>query len=1591
MESFDLEGLVQDPTRGLQNADKFRKSDWLAIAQRYSIHVPSGLRKEEIRNCVLAGLREAGHISDVPEEVNPRNSVQQATDEVTPGQPGYPQGSMIPGAQFQPLAIPSDPSWQEFELRKLEMMHLEREREREHELRVLALRNESRAQSPRDHAVPHLYKAKGMLPKFSEDDPEGFFETFEDAAEIAAWPQGHWAIMVRSVLTGKAASVVAAIEKEERGNYERVKEEVLRVYEVTPEFYRDKFRSARKGNSQKYLEYAQTLRKTHGKWWKAAEVETLKQATEVTLLEQFMAGIEPRVRTYLCERRVRSLDEAAKLAEDYEIQNKPNYSVLPNRGSGRYEGNGRSYGVAKTRCYLCHGTDHSAGSCPKAAEKKAGTAPPRPYKPRCYHCGKEGHMSPSCPEKKDKGQSWRTKAAMCAIVQRQEEKELREACLFSSPSKQGSAFEGYEVSGVLKSVDGAGEVPVVVLRDTAATQTLVRQAAVPDEVMRCAGPKMIVKGLGGITVSREAKVRLRIAGEERLIRVGVTRDLPVAGVDILLGNDVGGGKIKSFWKDKVSEEVERGHEVVAAVTTRSQARLEEAESRREEEEAWEGLVNLFAGRAAPLADNGAVQRTEMAAEARPGGARRSAQPSEVGERAEGGASACHDQREAEEPPGASEGKGQRQEALSTVSLPATRGELVEEQARAAELDEMRLDALSPQEAEREASCFLTEDGLLLKKSRDPMQEADDTADSYQVVLPRRYRQEVVRLAHEDVTAHLGVTKTGDVLKTYFFWPGMLTDVRKYIKRCNICQVAQGTAPKPVPMQQFPIVEEPFSIIVVDIVGPLPRTRNGNQYLLTIMCRATRYPEAIPMSSCSSKKLLPRLMDVFSKFGVPRVVQSDQGSNFMGKLFQQAVNELGVKHIHSSPYYPQSQGCLERFYRSLKSVLTKFSLENEKDWDEGVQVALYALRTVRHASLGVSSFELMFGRRPREALRVIYEKIMGNPQPENLADYIRKLRSRMECARRLARENMEESQDKMKERYDVKTQDRSFNVGDLVLMFNAGGTRPLQARYQGPYEVIGRSGPCNYVLSTPGRRKQCARVHVNLLKLYEGGEVVAVAYTGVDGTVPTEPCSQGRDDFVLDRADAKLENGAMLRDLKSGLAHLSDEQAGEVEGLLRSFPETMSDVPTQTPLLQHDVILTAGATPIKQHPYRLSPEKRKIMREEVQYLIENGFAVPSQSPWASPCLLVPKAGGDYRLCTDYRKLNGVTVADSYPLPRIEDLIDEVSGATFLTKLDLLKGFYQVPLTEEASQASSFVTPDGLYRYTVMPFGMRNSGSTFQRLANWVIRDLPDVHAYIDDIVVASKSWAQHLESLTAVFKRLSEANLTVNLKKCDFAASTLTYLGHQVGKGAVRPLDAKVKDIVDFPAPASRRSLRRFLGMASYYRRFIADFASISAPLTSMLSTKTKFSWSQDCQESFDALKARLASTPVLCAPDYNKEFVLCVDASDVGTGGVLCQESENILKPVAYMSRKLNQHQRVYSVIEKEALAVIQCLEKFAPYLEKHTVVYSDHNPLKFVETMKAKNARLARWALILQGKDLEIRHVPGRLNISADTLSRPD
>ena len=378
-----------------------------------------------------------------------------------------------------------------------------------------------------------------------------------------------------------------------------------------------------------------------------------------------------------------------------------------------------------------------------------------------------------------------------------------------------------------------------------------------------------------------------------------------------------------------------------------------------------------------------------------------------------------------------------------------------------------------------------------------------------------------------------------------------------------------------------------------------------------------------------------------------------------------------------------------------------------------------------------------------------------------------------------------------------------------------------------------------------------------------------------------------------------------------------------------------------------------------------------------------------------------------MCTYYRKLNNITKPNTYPIPRIDDCVDKVGTAKYVSKFDLLKGFWQIPLTESAKEVSAFVTPKGLYQYKVMPFGMRNSPATFQRLINNIISEIDGCEGYIDDVIIYSDTWDEHVKIMRKFFQQLSEARLTIILLKSEFGCGQATYLGHFVGQGQNKPVEAKVEAISKFPQPTSKKHVMHFLGMAGYYRKFCPNFSTITEPLTRLLQKNTKFNWTEQCQFAFEQfnwteqcqfafeqLKVMVQSAPVLSAPDFTRPFKLAVDASDVASGGVLLQEDQDgIDHPVCYFSRKFNKNQKNYSTIEKECPSSLHALQHFNVYVsstEVPLIVYSDHNPLVFLHKLKDKNQRLLRWSLTLSEYTMHIQHIKGRDNLIADCLSRP-
>ena len=630
----------------------------------------------------------------------------------------------------------------------------------------------------------------------------------------------------------------------------------------------------------------------------------------------------------------------------------------------------------------------------------------------------------------------------------------------------------------------------------------------------------------------------------------------------------------------------------------------------------------------------------------------------------------------------------------------------------------------------------------------------------------------------------------------------------------------------------------------------------------------------------------------------------------------------------------------------------------------------------------------------------------DPEKISVLKYVATFKDRLFRAGQIAKRNLQESQSKMKVWYDRKTKSRCFEPGDRVLVLFPVVGNPLQAKYSGPYKVVKKISDTNYLVITPDRRKKTQVCHINMLKAYHEKPkpelVILNDRLGLESPTHSKDCvgqvAEKEEDtesevrLENDQQPIKLQNSQILNDLGTKLSHLPLVQRKELAEVITQYREVFPDVPSKTNLIEHDVDVGDSA-PIKQHPYRVSPMKKELLDKEVQYMLENDIIEESQSNWSSPCILVPKHDGGFRFCTDFRKVNDKTKSDSFPIPRIADCIDQIGNAKFVSTFDMLKGYWQVPLTQRAREISAFVTPSGLYQYKVMPFGMKNAPATFQKMFNKLVRDIDGCEGYIDDVVIFSDNWSDHIRQIKRFFQIMREAKLTINLMKSEFGKATVKYLGHIVGQGQVRPLDAKIQTIVKFPIPTSRKELARFLGMAGYYRNFCLNFSDIAAPLTNLLSKKVKFVWTDDCQLAFDKVKLLLQKSPVLKSPDYEKPFKLIIDSSDVGTGSVLVQEaSDGLDHPVSYFSKKFLKYQKNYSVVEKETLGLVLALEHFDVYLGSTPFkikVYTDHNPLTFLKTMKNKNQRLVRWSLALQEYKLEIQHIPGSENVVADALSR--
>ena len=498
--------------------------------------------------------------------------------------------------------------------------------------------------------------------------------------------------------------------------------------------------------------------------------------------------------------------------------------------------------------------------------------------------------------------------------------------------------------------------------------------------------------------------------------------------------------------------------------------------------------------------------------------------------------------------------------------------------------------------------------------------------------------------------------------------------------------------------------------------------------------------------------------------------------------------------------------------------------------------------------------------------------------------------------------------------------------------------------------------------------------------------------------------------VVGTAEAVRDVGAVrvAEDSKEGEQDLADldvpsEFRSKVAEIVtqRSTLFASSDLDLgQTDTVQCD-IHTGDHDPVKLRPYRVPLQDRGVVDKAIDEMLKAGVIRRSQSPWSFSLVIVSKKDGSKRLCVDFRKLNEITKKNSYPLPLIDDILSLLGKAKYFTSLDLKSGYWQVKMSEKDREKTAFACHRGLFEFNVMPFGLCNAPSVFMMLMNTVLEGLEGFAcAYIDDILIFSETVEEHFEHLHTVLDRLQQHKLKLKLKKCQFFMDEIKYLGFVVGREGVKPDQEKVAAIRSMPPPTTVREVRSFMGMCSYYRRFIPSFSQIAEPIIALTKKYARFQWTKSCQTAFDKLKEKLTMVPFLAYPDPNKPYTLYTDVSDSCIGACLTQECDDQVefapgakteKPIFFLSHKLSDTQRKWSVIEKEAFAIHYALQKLDHYLHNaQFTIRTDHRPLKHLLNSPMQNKKIQMWALGIAGYNCQIEYIPGPSNILADLLSRP-
>jgi len=858
-----------------------------------------------------------------------------------------------------------------------------------------------------------------------DDDIEAFLTTFERAVEAHGVQRDKRSAILAPQLTGKARQAYAAMSDEDAKDYELVKAAIFRRYDINEETYRRRFREVKPKEKETPVELVIRVRDLAEKWLQGSRDR--RAVVDELVKEQFIEVLPDEVRVWVKERKPRTSEEAGRLAEDYRQARKKDLWV-PSTDLKK---------SSSKMCFTCKLPGHLARDCPK---RETLTAKPgkgenatkpgerkRDEKPLiCYNCGGKGHTSRQCPSEAFYG------GARAARKSSQSK---------SVVNKCKGKVEGHLVSDIVL--------------DTGCSRTLVHRDFVKEEKFVGGGSVVIQCAHGDVVAYPLANVELEVQGVTVTVEAAVSNTLPqsvLLGTDVpelfsLLGGHEAGQSLMAVTISRAQklqrapqlepEELEDSSEIIEGAEV-AEVHEDQSEVSPEGETREESVLSSEFNFGDDMFVDSRVTRPRR---------------SKAESRRDRYDWACH----------------QRLEGVPNVNV--SKEELRKLQDKVKGIQKLR---------QRQPGQFVEHDGLLYHLWT-PHQQPRETVE--QLVLPEQFHLIVCKLAHTiPIAGHLGRDKTTKRISRRFFWPSMFRDVGDYCRRCSECQRTEKGNLRRVPLIPLPLMREPFERIALDIVGPLRRTRKGNQYILVICDYATRYPEAIPLRSIDAGTVAEHLIQLFARVGIPREILSDQGTNFMSQLLKELYNLLQIHQIRTSPYHPQTDGLVERFNRTLKSLLRKLVNKEGRDWDRLLPYILFAYREVPHDTTGFSPFELLYGREVRGPLDVLKDVWEANRKSdESVVSHILLVRERMEEMSEVVEENARAAQSRQKRWYDQTARERELEPNEEVLVLLPTSTNKLLAQWQGPYRVLRRMGKVNYEVLMPDKKRKRKVFHINMLK------------------------------------------------------------------------------------------------------------------------------------------------------------------------------------------------------------------------------------------------------------------------------------------------------------------------------------------------------------------------------------------------------------------------------------------------------------------------------------------------------------------------------